>query len=601
MRHTFRFYTGILVLLAGLVVLASETNYSKVAEFEFQPIATNAELDHDVAAVNLVAPPTVTGGKMQLLQAVIENVGANAESLDVEFGYLEWDSTFVVKRTKTVDELPPGERKNVSFGFYTFPANVEYDYFIRIVLPGDMNPDNDVVTQAISSFENSREVVLIEKFTGTWCSFCPGAARCVDQLYKDFPGQLAAIDYHIGDPYENAQCRPRDVYYKVNGYPTTKFNGISEHIGGGSAYGWEDLYRDTYKPRFRAALNHGTCLDMTLHYEEDNGTIKAQVELMGLGTSYVRSYRLFYVVVESHIEQSWGGLDSLQHVFRGVYPDWNGVPFIKDEHIEEGVTFSSEIEFEFPQNVIQEHSSIFAFVQNPENGVVMATAIGEEVEPIVNPFDVTVPHTAAMDTAGNEIIFDGMVHNLLETPLTVDFKRTLNDVPDDWSSALCLDVCLAPWVDETSATIPAGDSLEFSLHVFTGARADSGTVNVTIADSTGVKMDSLTFTAKTIWPTNVEDKPLARTFELLGNYPNPFNPTTTIEYSVADMCTAARLQVYSLRGRRVAEVPLNAAPGVHQFEFQAAHLSAGLYLYRIVFETTTGALVSEQRKFTVLK
>ncbi|MDX1547293.1 MAG: T9SS type A sorting domain-containing protein, partial [Rhodothermales bacterium] len=68
---------------------------------------------------------------------------------------------------------------------------------------------------------------------------------------------------------------------------------------------------------------------------------------------------------------------------------------------------------------------------------------------------------------------------------------------------------------------------------------------------------------------------------LAPNYPNPFNPTTTIEFArprTADV----RLAVYDLLGREVAVlVDGLRGPGTHRVEVDAARWSSGLYLYRL--------------------
>ncbi len=70
-------------------------------------------------------------------------------------------------------------------------------------------------------------------------------------------------------------------------------------------------------------------------------------------------------------------------------------------------------------------------------------------------------------------------------------------------------------------------------------------------------------------------------YALSQNYPNPFNPSTTIRYDLpAD--NHVRLTVYDLLGRQVAvlvDQPMSA--GRHQANFDASHLSSGLYIYRL--------------------
>lgn len=70
-------------------------------------------------------------------------------------------------------------------------------------------------------------------------------------------------------------------------------------------------------------------------------------------------------------------------------------------------------------------------------------------------------------------------------------------------------------------------------------------------------------------------------YTLEGNYPNPFNPATTIRYGLPE-AAQVRLVVYNLLGQEVArlvEGPQEA--GWHAVSFDARHLSSGVYLYRL--------------------
>jgi hypothetical protein len=68
---------------------------------------------------------------------------------------------------------------------------------------------------------------------------------------------------------------------------------------------------------------------------------------------------------------------------------------------------------------------------------------------------------------------------------------------------------------------------------------------------------------------------------LAANYPNPFNPITTIRYSLPEP-VHARLRVYDLLGREVALLAdrLQAA-GTYEAVFDATGLPSGVYLYRL--------------------
>ncbi len=71
------------------------------------------------------------------------------------------------------------------------------------------------------------------------------------------------------------------------------------------------------------------------------------------------------------------------------------------------------------------------------------------------------------------------------------------------------------------------------------------------------------------------------TTALNANYPNPFNPTTTISYQLA-RDSHVRLMVYDVLGRRVATlVDANQQKGIHRVAFNASQLASGIYFYRM--------------------
>jgi len=67
----------------------------------------------------------------------------------------------------------------------------------------------------------------------------------------------------------------------------------------------------------------------------------------------------------------------------------------------------------------------------------------------------------------------------------------------------------------------------------------------------------------------------------LDNYPNPFNPTTTISYSLPQAGHVI-LKVYDLLGREAAELVNGVKEkGKHTVTFNASKLSSGFYIYTI--------------------
>ena len=81
------------------------------------------------------------------------------------------------------------------------------------------------------------------------------------------------------------------------------------------------------------------------------------------------------------------------------------------------------------------------------------------------------------------------------------------------------------------------------------------------------------------------------TFALGTNYPNPFNPTTMIPFSVAE-ASFVSIKVYDLLGRTVSTlVDGTLSAGVHEVQFEASQLPTGMYIVRM----EAGGIVKTQR------
>ena len=92
------------------------------------------------------------------------------------------------------------------------------------------------------------------------------------------------------------------------------------------------------------------------------------------------------------------------------------------------------------------------------------------------------------------------------------------------------------------------------------------------------------------------DAALPSGIELGANYPNPFNPTTTIELDL-DRAQPVRLAIYDMLGQEISVlVDEQKAAGTYRVPFDASKLPSGLYLYRL--ETEAGSLT---RTMTLLK
>lgn len=92
------------------------------------------------------------------------------------------------------------------------------------------------------------------------------------------------------------------------------------------------------------------------------------------------------------------------------------------------------------------------------------------------------------------------------------------------------------------------------------------------------------------------ETPDAAGFRLHQNVPNPFNPTTTIAYTLPT-ATHVKLGVYDVRGREIAVLVDGHRPaGAHSAVWNAAGMPSGIYFCRITAEArTAGAFTAEAR------
>ncbi len=85
-------------------------------------------------------------------------------------------------------------------------------------------------------------------------------------------------------------------------------------------------------------------------------------------------------------------------------------------------------------------------------------------------------------------------------------------------------------------------------------------------------------------------------YELSQNFPNPFNPTTKINYNLKAQ-THVKITVFDAMGRLISSLNEGVQePGSHFITFNGATLSTGVYYYRL--ET---AFFTDTKKMLLIK
>ncbi len=170
----------------------------------------------------------------------VKNLAGNTCAFDVKM-IINNGSDDVYESIQTVDNLIGFEERAISFdSWITEVGNMEVT--VVTMLDGDVNPLNDTTTFNLSVIDGVfRNMVIVEDFTGAWCGYCPGAAMGLDDLIH-LGYNVAGVAFHNGDPYATAEAEARENYYEITGFPTVKFDGVEQYVGGSATVSMIDNY-----------------------------------------------------------------------------------------------------------------------------------------------------------------------------------------------------------------------------------------------------------------------------------------------------------------------------------------------------------------------
>ncbi len=192
----------------------------------------------------------------------------------------------------------------------------------------------------------------------------------------------------------------------------------------------------------------------------------------------------------------------------------------------------------------------------------------------------------------------GGIYDIMQTvPTTVNAcKRALyilsvDNVPID-SIYVDQNAGSGGWVTIGWSYLPAGVPIELKI-------MDSGenTSNVVLrADA--IQFSLVKEVTKAGGPLDTQ---LPKEFRLEQNFPNPFNPTTMINYQLP-MTSNVTLKIYDILGREVRTlVEGNQVAGSHSVTFDGRALASGVYYCRIDARGLDGEEFTSTRKMLLMK
>ena len=183
----------------------------------------------------------------------------------------------------------------------------------------------------------------------------------------------------------------------------------------------------------------------------------------------------------------------------------------------------------------------------------------------------------------------GIVTNTSSSNLNFRFARLQNNLPAGWETQMCYDLCYAPFIDTISLpddpaySIPPGhtDTLFYIDFSTFGLGVGTSVVRMYNTDDPSQFVEN-TFTVEV---TNVginNISSIAESYSLSQNYPDPFNPSTNINFTIPSSQNV-NLKVYDILGNEVAGLLNNQrlSPGQYKIDFNASELTSGIYYYTL--------------------
>lgn len=259
--------------------------------------------------------------------------------------------------------------------------------------------------------------------------------------------------------------------------------------------------------------------------------------------------------VTNNLTQSWNGTawvnqfqEFISYGANGLPVDdssqtWNGTGWVGEDHL----IFTYDLSGHMITRVIQ----VFFFNKwtNDSKDSVTYDGSGHEINVLSQVWSI-----------------DSIWENYTQETYTYDaFGNLTSEFPQTWNGSA--------WVNSALFTYTF-DSIGRSTGILFQTWNGSGWANNFRVVDTWLEV------------TAVKEHPAAPLqYSLANNYPNPFNPTTVIRYSIAAGGQAAvrtRLKIYDVLGRLVATlVDDERQPGEYSVQWDARNAPSGVYFYRL--------------------
>ena len=505
--------------------------------------------DHDVAATGLSPSGVHEVSQTVPLSATVENRGANTETFAAQYEIL-LDGLAVYSESVTVTDLAPGGAESVTFP--DFVSAVEGSYVTRVtaLLASDEDLSDNVVGGAFN-LALKNHVPLMFMFTNSGCPPCLALNLELDTWTPTQANSVAVVRIHLWWPFPNdpmhldneAQTIAFMNDFDVAALPEFWMDGT---VTSNSRLNWS-------VPTLEAAKFKPTPMRITpVLYDFVQEELTVEIDIMEPMTA--ADYRLICMFTEDDIQHDGGNGETVHHqAFRYAYPNGAEGMAIDTTVGLHTITIPMPIDPLGNGNWRLEKLRTTCYVQ-ARGAVDNLKVIEAGTDFLTNIADMSV--STAISNLYTEVSGSTVSLSWQSNSQTAEFRLLRLD------SATGTEVAFESTTAGvyTATDLVAAGTYDYQLLVrFAGG------------DWSLMQHENVTVTP-----------PVAMISGIGDNFPNPFNPSTDISYSLS-ASGSIKIAVYDLQGRQVATLFEGVQEaGEHSITWQADRLGSGIYLVRLV-------------------
>lgn len=223
------------------------------------------------------------------------------------------------------------------------------------------------------------------------------------------------------------------------------------------------------------------------------------------------------------------------------------------------------------------------FNRYPDDIMASIESLLNSIEPDIDPaangiFSAyNTSDVCSQGIAGETIISHVSVNNLDTIDSYIDILKVGSDMPSDWLTALCTDICYSPYTDEANLYVPAGILENFSVYFYTtpGIVAE-GILYLIVQNHFDTEIMNLIEVRACADADATSVETVVQQLENITVYPNP--ASDFIQFALPGLENQTiQVSVFNTVGEQISLFNFNKPIG-DTFSIPVDALQAGLYL-----------------------